>query len=137
MHVVFVYGTLKRGFPNFDEWMTTCRFVGEAETLDAFPLVVGGPWLSPMMIAEPGTGARISGELFEVDDAGLVVLDRLESTHLKNGYERISILATVTGDKDPREVWAYVKHRAVIDVIHRQLGSEYLLDSGYIHPSLR
>lgn len=137
MHYVFVYGTLKRGFPNHDDWMLENRFIANVLSHDRFPLVVGGKWFSPIMIAEKGSGQSISGELYEVNDEALAVLDRLESTHLANGYNRIAIKVVVEENEDMVEAWGYVKPRAAIDVIHDTLGSEYLLDDRYLHPSLR
>ena len=61
MHRVFVYGTLKRGFPNHDAWMKDYPCIGRFRTCVAFPLVVGGKWFSPYLIAEPGVGVPDGG----------------------------------------------------------------------------
>ncbi len=38
MQDVFVYGTLKRGFPNFDAGgMQNARFIGRYQSLEPFP----------------------------------------------------------------------------------------------------
>ena len=77
MHSIFVYGTLKRGFPNHG-LMDGARFIGEAMTVERYPMVVQGRHFSPVIMPEPGSGHRIVGELWEVDDQMLVVLDDLE-----------------------------------------------------------
>lgn len=96
MPTIFVYGTLKRGFPNA-AGLDGQRFLGAARTLDAWPLVVGGQWFSPSMLPERGVGHRVAGELWEVDAATLAALDRLESTHLPTGYRREAVMVEPTG----------------------------------------
>ena len=86
MHSVFIYGTLKRGFPSHSAGTENIPSIGHFRTVEAFPLVVGGKWSSPYLIDEPGEGYCIFGEVFEVDDQGLEKLDRMEGTHLPNGY---------------------------------------------------
>ena len=91
MDFVFVYGTLKRGFPYHESGMKRARFFGRCRTLEAYPLVVGGHWFSPILLAEPGVGRRVIGEVYQVDDAGLAELDSLEGGHLPTGYQRAAI----------------------------------------------
>jgi len=74
MSYVFVYGTLKRGHSNHNHYLGQARFVGAARTeplyvmrsLGGFPGVTRG-----------GTTA-VTGEIFEVTNAELANLDRLE-----------------------------------------------------------
>ena len=43
MHLIFVYGTLKRGFANYERVLATrsgVRFVAPARTVEAYPLFV-------------------------------------------------------------------------------------------------
>jgi len=68
MHNVFVYGTLKRGFPNHVPELANADYIGRARTLTAYPLIIGGKWFSPNLIDEPGMGQRVTGELFRVGD---------------------------------------------------------------------
>lgn len=137
VHRVFVYGTLKRGFPYHATGLAGQTFVGRCRTRDAFPLVIGGPWFSPILIAEPGVGRRVLGEVFSVDDATLESLDRLEGTHLPNGYERIEIGVEPTQDGTSFQAWTYVKARALVDVIHSDPLEEYQLDPRYVPASRR
>ena len=97
MHRVFVYGTLKRDFPNHGAWMKEYPCLGRFRTCVAFPLVVGGKWFSPCLIAEPGVGVPVFGEVFELDDRGLDVLDAIEGTDVPNGYRRIGIAVEDAG----------------------------------------
>ena len=123
MHRVFAYGTLKRGFRNFETAMKGYPCLGRFRTVEAYPLVVGGPRFLPYLIAEPGAGHRVFGEVFEVDERGLRNLDRFEGTHLDKGYRRIAI-AIEAADR-PFDAWAYVTERHVIDGIHAGPLEEY------------
>jgi len=89
---VFVYGTLKRGFPNFETHMKDARFLGQARTQDAFPLVIAGRWRTPYMLQDAGNGVPINGELFAVTADALEALDRLEKVGEPGGYVRQMIL---------------------------------------------
>ncbi len=142
MHRVFVYGTLKRDFPNHDAWMKDYPCIGRFMTCAAFPLVVGGKWFSPYLIAEPGVGVPVFGEVFELDDRGLEVLDAIEGTDVPNGYRRIGIAVEDAGGVSggggaPFDAWTYVKDRAAIEGIHSEPLEEYTLDPRYVLPAKR
>ncbi len=136
MHRVFVYGTLKRGFPYAAE-MDGERLLGRYRTREAYPLVVGGRWFSPILIAEPGVGQRVFGEVYEVGDTMLAHLDGLEGTHHPLGYTRITIDIVSLDGAGEFEAWAYVKDRARIGVIHSHPMEEYRLDPRYVPAHLR
>lgn len=87
---VFVYGTLKRGEPNH-HWLTKkengqSRFLGKGTTTVRFPLVVGTRYNIPFLLARPGQGKHIQGEIYEVDQAMFGKLDQLED--YPNYYDR-------------------------------------------------
>ncbi|XP_002974012.2 putative gamma-glutamylcyclotransferase At3g02910 [Selaginella moellendorffii] len=93
--LVFVYGTLKKGFGN--EWLMQelvsqqhACFVSAATTKLEFPLVCG-PFQVPFLLNFPCQGHRVRGEVYLVDQAGLRRLDELEGLG-KGHYERRSIL---------------------------------------------
>ena len=80
-HKVFVYGTLKRGYGNH-RLLETAKFIGPATTIAkmvmigkhaAFPYLLGYSYEFPTM-----EGHRVKGEVYEVDDATLAMLDTLE-----------------------------------------------------------
>ena len=137
MHKVFVYGTLKKGFPNHQTGMAGAVYVGRVRTIVAFPLVVGGRWFSPSLIDEPGVGRRVFGELYEVSDQKLKLLDLMEGTQHPQGYRRITVRLENIRCGDECDAWTYVKERKVIDVIHSDPLDEYILDSRYMGPSER
>lgn len=135
MHQVFIYGTLKRGFPNHQAGLAEARFVARVQTLKPFPLVIGGRWFSPYLIDEPGQGQKVFGELFEVDGDGLALLDEMEGVGHPQGYRRISVRCW--HDEQALEAWTYVKDRAVIEGIHSEALAEYEADPRYVIPSHR
>lgn len=132
MDRVFVYGTLKRGFPNYGAGLTGARFIGRFQSLERYPLVIGGPWFSPNLIDEPGDGHRVFGEIFEVTAACLEILDRIESVHKPNGYKRVKIAVAPESGGESVDAWVYLKDRVNIEGIHSEPMAEYPLDPRYI-----
>lgn len=137
MHRVFVYGTLKTGFPYHETGLGGQAFIGRCRTRVAFPLVIGGRWFSPILIAEPGVGKPVLGEVFAVDDQTLAYLDQLEGTHLPIGYERIEIAVEPAEGGVGFPAWTYVKERDRIEIIHSDFLEEYHLDPRYVPASRR
>ena len=107
LHRVFVYGTLKKGFPNFERYMTSARFRGKYRTVGKYPLVLFGSRYVPGMLDRPGEGHPIEGELFEVDDENLARIDLLEGTHEPGGYRRQSIAVKSMDNIEPDQTQAY------------------------------
>lgn len=116
-HKVFVYGTLKRGFPNY-HYMAGATFLAEATTVDAYPLVVGGTYFTPYLIPEKGIGNNVNGELWDVPEAMMPALDELEATHLPNGYRRTLIPVMPARGGEPVKAWTYFRERRHITLIH-------------------
>ena len=103
-HLVFVYGTLKRGERNFDR-MAGARFICTAATCDAaFTLREYNSVSRPgRLVPDVSAGGRhrIAGELFEVDDDLLVALDAFERVGVD--YERQTVVLA-----DGRSVQMYL-----------------------------
>lgn len=102
-HLVFVYGSLKRGFGNHKYFLGSQRRVGWAVThesgykmfsLGGFPGVVRAK-----------NKLHVTGELYEVDSECLAALDRLES----NGrmYQRVETQIETESD-DLSIAWMYL-----------------------------
>jgi gamma-glutamylaminecyclotransferase len=104
---VFVFGTLKEGFPNFVV-NTGRRIAGEFVTLERYPLYLVGERHSPWMIDLPGQGHRVAGQLFEVDEAGLARMDALERITEPDGYRRLRIRVAKRGGEMGDFVEAFV-----------------------------
>ncbi len=101
--LVFVYGTLKRGFGNHRVMQEAGgEFVCEGATAMPFPLVQQG---LPFLILRPGHGHRVEGEIFRVGTAcGWDRLDRLEG-HPE--FYRRRLIDVEGADGEIYEAWAY------------------------------
>jgi gamma-glutamylcyclotransferase (GGCT)/AIG2-like uncharacterized protein YtfP len=73
--LVFVYGSLKRGFRNHG-LLHASEFVGGGLTEARYRLINLGPY--PAMIENAEEPMSITGELYRVDEPTLAALDRLE-----------------------------------------------------------
>lgn len=135
MHQIFVYGTLKSGFANHDEMLKGEKFLGSYVTIDKFPLVITGPWNSPVMFPEPGIGNRVFGEVYEVNEIKLKKLDEFEYVHLPQGFRRIKLKVKSKMD-DVLVVEAYMRLRECIKEIRSEYISNYQ-DQNYVHESQR
>ena len=109
--LIFVYGTLKKGFPNHDRYMRQARLIGTYRTRDRYRLVLNGERHSPCMMAGAGFGRQVIGELYAVDQAGLEQMDRLERIDLPDGYRRhcITVDRVAGPTPDSRDVFVYLK----------------------------
>lgn len=112
MALIFVYGSLKKGFVN--EHVNTGRAVpGRYRTRERYPLYLLGEGHVPCLVDVPDHGEQIVGELYEVDDAGLARMDRLEEVGEPGGYERIEILVERTdavASAPAQRAHVYVRH---------------------------
>ncbi|KAG8004543.1 Gamma-glutamylaminecyclotransferase [Nibea albiflora] len=79
---VFVYGTLKKGQPNyyrmFDSTNGKAEFLASACTTQKYPLVIANKYNIPFLLNIPGQGRRVQGEIYKVDDQMLKFLDDFE-----------------------------------------------------------
>ena len=111
-HRVFVYGTLKRGYPN-NPLLEGSEFLGEAVTVLTYKAVnvpiLNMVWTSfPVVMPDP-SGKPVAGELYTVDDATLARLDQLEREG--RSYDRVMIEATSplsNGERLTTQAFIYV-----------------------------
>lgn len=135
-HLVFVYGTLKQGFANH-HLLTDSALQGRVRTLQAFPLVIAGPWYAPSMLDDPGAGAQVVGELYLVDAQTLAALDQLERVGQAGGYIRRRLwVADLEQLANSSEAYAYVKPLPFLEQIHQTDLAVYE-DRRYIAPHQR
>jgi len=106
MQHVFVYGTLKQGFRNHHVISGT-RLAGDFLTLEPFPLYVIGEFGLPWLVHQPGSGHRVSGQVFEVDDDGLAAMDVLERVSDPGWYTRLALRVVGSADGEPFDAMAY------------------------------
>ena len=76
---VFVYGTLRKGAPNYSKTLAseTARLVGMAHTSERYPMRLLSRYNVPFLLRKPGVGQQVVGEVYEVDEAMLSKLDYL------------------------------------------------------------
>lgn len=129
-HRVFVYGTLKEGFPNF-RVNRGARVPGEFVTVVAFPMYVIGRCAVPWLVDRPGEGHVVRGQVFEVDDATLAAMDELEMVSVPGWYARRPVRVRPAGASDGSAVDAFVyfgsADRLADVVVHRGPIAEYTL----------
>ena len=130
-YYVFVYGTLKKGLHNH-RFLDGQRFVGEAITIDRYPLI-GETFSFPYLLDLEGKGEMVNGELYEVSYENLTErLDMLEGypTH----YDRKVIpVATKTG---VFHAIAYFKAKATKDDLNEKVLSRWTPRQSYVKTSL-
>jgi gamma-glutamylaminecyclotransferase len=109
---LFVYGTLKEGFPNH-HFNTGRRLPGVFRTRQAFPLLVvrlANEDRAPWLVNQPGHGFQVLGQVFEVAASALPAIDRLEELGQPTGYVRDEIeLHNVDDPSTPVRAFAYLK----------------------------
>jgi gamma-glutamylaminecyclotransferase len=107
-HLVFVFGTLKEGFPNFATNRGT-RLPGEFRTRASYPLYLVGERHSPWLIEEPGKGLRVTGQIFRVDAETLAEMDALERVSEPDGYRRKLLELDGADSSSVVSAYAYLK----------------------------
>ncbi|TNN56458.1 Gamma-glutamylaminecyclotransferase [Liparis tanakae] len=92
---VFVYGTLKKGQPNFyrmvDAANGKAELLASACTTQRYPLVIAGEHNIPFLLDLPGQGYRVHGEIYEVDDKMLRFLDDFEDVPAMYQRTRVTL----------------------------------------------
>lgn len=105
--LVFVYGTLKEGFPNVHVNLGS-RVPGEFETVQAYPLYIVGDSRVPWLVDRPGNGQRVVGQLYRVDARALALMDELEQVDEPGWYARRTIVVRPLGQPNGEAVEAFV-----------------------------
>ncbi|GMR40599.1 hypothetical protein PMAYCL1PPCAC_10794, partial [Pristionchus mayeri] len=136
-HRVFVYGTLKKGQPNYSvlsDTEGTFRPRGSARSVSRFPLVVGTQFNIPFVLDKEGEGEQIAGEIYEVDDRKLEILDALEAHPIL--YERRLEKFVMDDSGVTSGAWIYIIHKwkdAFLDTCSESLAS-YSTDGTHGRP---
>ena len=128
MHSVFVFGTLKEGFPNSGTNKGS-RVAGEFFTINRYPLYLVGERYSPWLVLSEGEGFQVRGQVFKVDEATLGDMDRLERIHKTDGYRRVQVQIFSESTCEEMQVFVYVKPPEHLEGMLVQLGpiAEYEL----------
>jgi len=104
---VFVYGTLKIGFPNFR--MNTGTYSGRCKTRDCYPLYLVGSRWSPWLLSTVNEGYQVDGQLFMLDDQALFSMDQLERVSFDDGYRRVQLAVICEQTGQELLAYSYVK----------------------------
>ena len=133
MHQVFVFGTLKEGFPNFKINKGT-RLKGTFVTKNRYPLYLIGERYSPCLVLDEGSGYNIKGQVFTVDEAALRDMDKLERISESDGYRRVEL--TVVSEDSGEELVVFAYGKAIEQMDGAQLQSETIDEYTLEHSSL-
>ncbi|MFT5505934.1 MAG: gamma-glutamylaminecyclotransferase [Gammaproteobacteria bacterium] len=126
---LFIFGTLKCGFPN-SAINQGHNIKGRFKTRQAYPLLLVGDRHSPWLVDEPGSGYQVTGEIFKVDKATLRAMDKLERIDQPDGYRRTKIAVENSYTGETLLVDAYLKPPDQLNK-HEVMGGpyrEYTLD---------
>src|SRR5688572_23742518 len=107
-HLVFTYGTLKKGFNN-EPMLEDQNYLGKAVITDSLYrlyAVSDGPYPYPALIPDNEKGYPVYGELYEVGDLCLKYLDKLEGVAVEL-YKRIFVKVALTDGRLLNDVLAY------------------------------
>jgi gamma-glutamylaminecyclotransferase len=105
MSLVFVYGTLMRGYANH-HFMSGQTFAGTAQTPPGYTLYDLAGY--PGMVREAGDAQGVFGEVWSVDDDCLARLDALEGTS-EGLYSRGVVPLGVPFAKERVEAYFYLR----------------------------
>jgi gamma-glutamylaminecyclotransferase len=132
---LFVFGTLKRGFALHERGLAAARFLGPYRTVNRYPLYVAGPWFTPMMLNEPGVGMHVEGELYEIDDDRLPLLDTMEHVGEPGNVRIIIAIEPLIGGA-PISASADLKQRKLATPLHTHYIDNYQ-DRRFVPPGDR
>jgi len=98
-HLVFVYGTLRRGLPNH-HLLAQARCLGPAQTRDRYALYLDS---YPKVVPHEAVAA-IQGEVYLIDSYTLALLDDLEDHPFQYRRQQIPVILE---DGDEILAWIY------------------------------
>jgi len=124
--LIFVYGTLKEGFANFEHKMAkypNCELVTKsAKTLHPYPLMIVGERNVAYLFDRAGMGLQVEGEVYRVhDEDHLKELDIFEGCDTGH-YNRLQLDIMLNGGDEIVKCGVYVRNS--------QDGDDELLKNG-------
>ncbi|MBW3695194.1 gamma-glutamylcyclotransferase [Vibrio sp. T187] len=134
MQQVFVFGTLKEGFPNFSTNKGR-RVPGDFTTKSSYPLYLIGERNSPWLVLDEGKGHPVKGQVFEVSDETLADIDRLERITKPDGYRRIMLEVVCKQTGEASQVFVYCKPKIQLQnmLIQQELAGDYTLEHAKLY----
>lgn len=138
MYSVFLFGTLKEGFPNSNTNKGS-RVAGDFLTKNRYPLYLVGERYSPWLVLSEGEGFQVGGQVFTVDEATLDDMDHLERIHHADGYRRVQVQVISESTCEEMQVFVYVKPPEQLEGMLVQLGpiAEYELEHALLYQKRR
>ncbi len=152
-YLYFTYGSLKRGFPNYEKNAKLLSdFVGVATTTQTMPLIVqkepacdnpncGFLHRMATLVDKKGSGKHVSGEVYRVTAQGLKELDKLEgydaNNRENNTYVRKTIAVEVLGRTEKAFCYFIVnpeKYQAAVAAGTSEIVSEYTQEMAIATP---
>ncbi len=119
--LIFVFGTLKRDYPNF-HYNQAQQVSAPFATARPYPLYLVGPCYVPWMIDQPGRGLIVRGEVYEADSKHLKLMDQLEEVDQPYGYQRKIITVKNLDNGKLSKVFAYMKRPQQLDPAQIRIG---------------
>lgn len=107
--LVFVYGSLKRGFP-LHPHLAGAEFIADAKTHSIYFLVDCGQYPGLRHATNQQLGLSIVGEIFQVDAETLALLDEVEGVSA-GLYRREAVRLMGTYEHQLVWAWFYVSDR--------------------------
>lgn len=104
-NIIFVYGTLKRGFP-LHLVLEESKFLGMATSVYKYPMIANKFGTYPFLIDLKGEGNYIKGEIFEITNEVFSELDKIEG--VPNLFVR-AFIDVHTNDGEQYHAIAYVR----------------------------
>lgn len=135
MTLVFVYGTLKRGFPLFKKGLADAAYLGAVQTVSPYPMMIAQDFYGPVMLDKPGEGLRVFGELFDVDEGALPRLDELESVGAPGSFRSTLQIEPVGGGIRQTAI-GFMKDESWLDPVHSGHLRDYQ-DRRFVPPEQR
>ncbi|KAK6642634.1 hypothetical protein RUM43_004136 [Polyplax serrata] len=144
-HLVFVYGTLKRGEPNHSYLQVKdngyAKFVSQGKTVEKYPLVIASKYNIPFLLYNPGVGKNVKGEIYEVDDHVLSQLDILENhpSFYVRETESVQIIPQKEENNDSKEelkCWIYFLKHFKPSLLSMPFLVEYQSEGNHAQPYL-
>mgnify|MGYP003133215838 FL=1 len=106
-NLIAVYGTLKKGYSNYNRYLTKSKYIGGGNTTDKYPLIIEG---LPYMINQKGKGHNVNVDVFKISNPTLERVDMLEG-HPK-WYKRIQVPVTLKSGKILK-CWIYFNPKKI------------------------
>ena len=138
LHKVFVYGTLKQNQPNHymlqnggpdledfksskNQIFQPAQFICKAKTTEKYPLVIASKFNIPYLLDKPGTGHQIQGEIYQIDDLLLKILDDFEGHPNYYLRRKESVMHNLSKEK----CWTYFLPKFKVELLELQFLSDY------------